>query len=111
MAAIDTSSVRKGVSEVTLQVLIEIRDIVRQYLIEELPLFDPASDDYASLADQGLDSMAILGLLMFLEERFDIIIADDDVRRRNFDSIKGLVLFVSKKLEDGRADENATAVQ
>lgn len=45
-----------------------------------------------------LDSMAVIGVLNLLEERFGFIVADDDVDGRTFETVGTLVGFVAEKL-------------
>ncbi len=45
-----------------------------------------------------LDSMAVIGVLNLLEERFGFIVEDDDVDGRTFETVGTLVSFVTEKL-------------
>jgi len=45
-----------------------------------------------------LDSMAVVTLITTLEERFGIVIDDDDIDGSTFESVGSLVAFVSAKL-------------
>lgn len=79
----------------------EIETQVRS-LIEDNFLFreDRSSlSDTESLIDAGLiDSMGILELVAFLEERFKIEIADTDLVPANFDSISAIAAYVEHVL-------------
>ncbi len=79
----------------------EIKTQVRS-LIEDNFLFreDRTSlSDTESLIDAGLiDSTGILELVAFLEESFDIEIADADLVPANFDSIDRIVAYVARVL-------------
>lgn len=46
-----------------------------------------------------LDSMAVVGLLNLLEERFDFIVEDDEVDGSTFATVGTLVEFVEAKLD------------
>jgi len=46
-----------------------------------------------------LDSMDILNLILFIEERYDIRIEDDEVTPENFATIATVASLVSRKLE------------
>ncbi len=46
----------------------------------------------------NLDSMAVVGLINMLEERFGFIIEDDEIEGSTFASVGSLVEFVSGKL-------------
>ncbi|HRX49535.1 MAG TPA: acyl carrier protein [Spirochaetota bacterium] len=51
-----------------------------------------------SLLDSGIiDSTGILELIMFLEEKFDITIEDDELTPENLDTVKNLVSLLSRK--------------
>ena len=45
-----------------------------------------------------LDSMAVIGVLNLLEERFGFNVEDDDVDGRTFETVGTLVAFVAEKL-------------
>ena len=55
--------------------------------------------DDASLRDVGLDSIAILGLVVGLEDEFDLEIPDTDVVVDNFDSVESITRYVARRLE------------
>jgi acyl carrier protein len=46
-----------------------------------------------------LDSMAVVGVLNLLEERFDFMIGDDEIDGSTFASVGTLVAFVQDKLD------------
>ncbi|MFV0663265.1 acyl carrier protein [Denitromonas sp.] len=46
-----------------------------------------------------LDSMAVVGVINLLEERFGFVIEDDDIDGRTFASVGTLVEFVVGKLQ------------
>lgn len=46
-----------------------------------------------------LDSMAVVGILTALEERFGFAIDDDEVDGRTFESVGSLTSFVQAKLD------------
>lgn len=45
-----------------------------------------------------LDSMAVVGVINLLEERFDIVVEDDEIDGATFESVGSLVAFVKEKL-------------
>lgn len=55
--------------------------------------------DDASLRDAGLDSIAILSLVVGLEDEFDLEIPDRDVVLDNFGSVDGIVRYVARRLD------------
>ena len=48
-----------------------------------------------------LDSMAVAGLLTEIEDRFDMLIEDDDVDAEMLETYGGLLAFVEMKLIEG----------
>jgi len=63
----------------------EIREILAQNGRLAIPL--PSLDDEDDLFAAGLDSLAIVNVLMALEEHFDIELPDEMLQRRSFSSI------------------------
>lgn len=62
-----------------------------------------ALQDTDSFLDAGiLDSMGVLQIILFLEERYRITLSDDEVVPANLDSIESLQQFVERKLSEGR---------
>jgi len=45
-----------------------------------------------------LDSMAVVGVINLLEERFGIVVEDDEIDGATFESVGSLVAFVKEKL-------------
>lgn len=55
------------------------------------------SDD-ASLLDEGIvDSTGVLELVLFVEERFDIEVLDNEIVPDNFDSVNNLTSYIQRK--------------
>jgi acyl carrier protein len=44
------------------------------------------------------DSMAVVSVITALEERFDILVEDDDITGETFETLGNLVAFVDSKL-------------
>ena len=56
----------------------------------------------ASLTQQGvLDSMGVLELIMFVEERFGVKIPDEDTLPENLDSVDRIVRYVQCRSGQG----------
>jgi acyl carrier protein len=77
-----------------------VKDQVRKFILSNY-LFtedDKALDDSASLMQGGtMDSTGILELIMFLEEKFGIKVADEEMVPTNLDSVQNVVAFVARK--------------
>ncbi|HET9028410.1 MAG TPA: acyl carrier protein [Trueperaceae bacterium] len=74
---------------------------VRQFLADNFILDDGGTglgaDD--SLTQAGvLDSMGVLELIMFVQERFGVSIPDEDTLPENLDSVSRIVNYISKRL-------------
>lgn len=73
------------------------RDEIREILSENGRLAVPVTslDDNADLFAAGLDSLAIVNVLMSLEERFDIELPDEMLQRKSFSSIATISAVVT----------------
>lgn len=76
-----------------------IKEDVRQFITTNFYVPDPSKlADDASLLDQGIiDSTGVLELTAFLEEKFGIQVADDELLPENLDSVANLEAYVKKK--------------
>lgn len=77
----------------------EIEQEVRTFVVEHF-LSGHASKlrDDGSLLGEVIDSMGVLDLVMFLQERFKITVEDEEVVPGNLDTVKNLATYVAKKL-------------
>ena len=75
---------------------------VKDVLVDTLELDDQADRIDATTTLFGslpeLDSMAVLEVVLALEERFGIVINDEDVTADVFESVATLTAFVDSKL-------------
>jgi len=79
-----------------------IRKALRDYLTEKVTL-DSAwrFSDASGLIEEGvLDSTGAVELVEFLQEKFSIRIAEEEVTADNLDSIDRLSQFVAAKLQE-----------
>lgn len=80
---------------------IDIAD-VKAVLVETLDLEDRADSLDADTPLLGslpeLDSMAVLELVLALEQRFEITIEGEDVTAEVFETLSSLAVFVEEKL-------------
>jgi acyl carrier protein len=80
----------------------DIRHELRQFIVDNF-LFGQQSSDQPFLDDESLleagivDSTGILELVGFLEQQFELTIADDELVPENLDSVAQLVRFVGRK--------------
>ena len=81
--------------------MLTTQDEIREILAENGRLAVPVTtlDDNADLFAAGLDSLAIVNVLMTLEERFEIELPDEMLQRRSFSSIATITSVVSDLVE------------
>ena len=73
-----------------------IMEFIKNQLVRENTMKNIGKGD--DLIESGIiDSLGILKLLAFLESKFSIIIADEELVPENFDSIESIEAFVCKK--------------
>lgn len=79
----------------------EVRESVRNYIVENFLFGDvsPLENDSMSLLDGGiLDSVGVMELVAFLEQDFEITLADEELIPENLDSVDNLVGFIGRKV-------------
>lgn len=70
-----------------------INDYISRELVQD-PALLPLSDD-TSLLDSGiLDSLSLLQLVVFLEERFGVTVGDTDLLPQNFASVQTICAYL-----------------
>jgi acyl carrier protein len=81
-------------------------EIILNFIREELLRGDGqvSLEPNASLISTGiLDSLALLKLLLFIEERFSLKVNDGEVNPRNFETVDRITAFIeSKRKEEAR---------
>lgn len=78
----------------------EIEREIKKFIVEDV-LDDSEELDLAEdipLLSGVLDSFGLMSLLSFLEDRYDLIIRNDQVVAKNFETIGALATFVESKL-------------
>ncbi len=77
----------------------ERRIVVRRFICENFLVDDKDfADDESLLQKEIMDSTGVLELISFLEERFGIKVADEEVVPRNLDSVTKLCGFLAAKV-------------
>jgi acyl carrier protein len=78
---------------------LDIEQDIRNFLVDNF-LFGRAEGLRADepLLGNIIDSTGVVQFVMFLQERFAIIVDDDEVTTENLDSLEKAVAFVSNKL-------------
>jgi acyl carrier protein len=78
----------------------EVKEAVRQYIIENFLFGDeaPLESNSMSLLDGGIiDSVGVMELVAFLEQDFELTIADDDLIPENLDSVDNLTAYIGRQ--------------
>lgn len=77
-----------------------VEELVRQYIAQNI-LFSnngyPYADDTSFLDEGIIDSMNVLELVAFVEEKFGITVQDQDIVPDNFDSVSKLAAYVRRR--------------
>jgi acyl carrier protein len=75
-----------------------IKEAIHEYFVTELATERESFESDENLLEQGIiDSLAIVKLVEFLEERFQIEVTDDERIPEHFESIDALSAFVQQK--------------
>jgi acyl carrier protein len=85
----------------------EIRNFIIEEVLEETDNQDLPED--IPLLSGVLDSFGLMSLLSFLEDRYDLVINNNQVVAQNFESIQALTIFVESKLVEKEAGVAASA--
>jgi acyl carrier protein len=78
----------------------DIVNVVEQYIVDEIMVGNQNTklDPDASLISSGIvDSLALLRLISFLEERFGVTVEDDEVVPDNFETLNVIKELIESK--------------
>ncbi len=77
----------------------QICDQIRNFVLERFPLARKQYfDDKTPLLDTGLlDSLGILDVVGFVEQKYGILLGDEELVPENFQTIEHLAAFLAKK--------------
>jgi len=72
---------------------------IRKFITTNFYVADAAKlAEDASFLEQGIiDSTGVLEVVTFLEEKFGIVVADNEMLPENLDSVRNLTAFVERK--------------
>lgn len=74
-------------------------EVVKEYLVSEfLPDVAPGdlADDYDLIATGVVDSLGVLRLVSWLENRFDIPVDDIDISEQDFVTVSAICQFIDR---------------
>ena len=78
----------------------EIKATVRAYIVESFLMGGDGAalrDDASLLEEDVLDSTGVLELVAFLEERYGVAVADEELLPENLDSLDAIAAYVLRK--------------
>lgn len=79
----------------------DIESTVERFIVDELIVGDKSTklDPEQSLITSGvIDSLALLRLITFIEEKFGVSVQDEDVVPENFETIKIIREYVEARM-------------
>ena len=77
-----------------------VNETLRSYIAENILYSSkgfPYSDDTSFLENGIVDSMNMMEIVMFVEEKFGVAVTDEDITPDNFDSVNQLADFIRRK--------------
>lgn len=75
-------------------------ETIRNYIAQNI-LFSksyPHPDDASFLEEGIIDSMNVMELILFVEEKFKVDVADEDIVPANFDSVAKIAAYIRSKV-------------
>lgn len=78
----------------------DIETAIERFIVNEIMLGDNSTkiDPDESLINSGvLDSLALLRLIAFIEEQFNVTVEDSEVIPENLETLNDIVAFVEQK--------------
>ncbi len=78
--------------------LVSVADEIERFMVVELsPEMDAIPHDLDLLAGEVIDSLGIVQLISFLEEKYGVKVRDDDLDPENFRSVDTIASFVEER--------------
>jgi len=74
---------------------------IKRFIVEEIMLGNAQTKietDQSLLTSGILDSLALIRLINFIEEKFNVVIEDEDIVPDNFETIEALKIFLEDKV-------------
>jgi acyl carrier protein len=79
----------------------DIEQEIRSFLVENfLSGSSQALNDDVPLLGNVIDSTGVIELVVFVQERFTIVVGDEEVTTDNLGSVTNVVAFIEKKLRE-----------
>jgi acyl carrier protein len=80
----------------------EVKTQVREYVAKNLLFSDNGfeyDDDDSFLQEGIVDSVGVLELVLFVEEKFGVAVDDQDITPDNFDSVNKLADYIQRHID------------
>ena len=80
----------------------DVQLTIKQYIVTEImhELDQNVLDNEAALIEGGIiDSMNLIKLVLFIEEKYGVAITDEELDMDNFMTVNALTKFVNKKIK------------
>ncbi len=81
---------------------LDLTDSIRRLISEQLFPLDDSVTNNSDLHSEGLDSLALMQLILLLEREYSVTISPEDLNRENFSTLEKLAELVSGKQPAGK---------
>lgn len=81
----------------------DIKSMIREFMLEEFKIsgfHENFGDDESLIDSQILDSLSILQLISFMDEKFNIFPAEGELDPEKIDSVNQIADYIFKKLKE-----------
>ena len=75
-----------------------VAERIKRFLLEHFPLARGVGSDDPLLGNGIIDSLGVLEVVAFLEQEFQVTVADEELLPENFQSLATLAAFIHAKL-------------
>jgi D-alanine--poly(phosphoribitol) ligase subunit 2 len=82
-----------------------LRATLHDHIVSEILLRDEPIGPDEDLFDAGFDSMSLSRILVFVEERFGVVIPDEDIVVDNLATLKSMTAFVELHIGKTKLDD------
>ena len=79
----------------------ELTENLRELIDENLFPLGEDVDAATDLHEEGLDSLALMQLILLIEKEFGVSIVPADLDRENFSTLGNIAALIGKKREEG----------